>query len=411
MGPETSAALQFGVGLGNDLWLAFLGGLTTSLTPCVYPLVPVTIALFGANAQAGRVRSFFLSLTYVLGIAVTYSSLGIFSAYTGVLFGQFLGNPWVVAAICFFLLLLSLYTLEVFTLDILYRVQTRASMVGGKGFGGAFAMGMASGFVAAPCAAPILIAILGLAASTKNPLYGGTLLFVYALGFGAIFVVLGTFSGLIKKLPKSGGWLHYVKFLIAAALLMVALFLLQPFMRQAGVLFDGMQHALLLIVFAILSLYIATIGYRKNAKTLKAISAITFAFCAFHLAIPHNSGVEAGLEWLPSIEQGREQAQRDNRLMMVDFFAQWCAACKEFEAVTFLAPEVKELLATFVLVRVDLTSFSEENDRIQEQYGLVGLPSLLFFSPQGSELSGTRIEGFLGPAEFTKHLEEIRQRK
>ncbi len=398
---------SFGSGTAADLLLAFLGGLATSFTPCVYPLIPVTLALFGAHARAGRLRSFLLSVTYVLGIAFSYSLLGMFSAYTGVLFGQLLGNPWVVATICFFLLLLSLYTLEVFSLDIMYSLQTRASKVGGSGFGGAFAMGMASGLVAAPCAAPMLIAILGLAASTKNLVYGGALLFTYALGFGVIFVILGTFSGLVRKLPKSGNWLHYVKFFIAAALLMVALFLMQPFVRRAGFLFNGMEHVAVLIVFGVLALSIASLGYRRNMKSLKVLSALVFSFCAFHLLIPSVPAGYGGLTWLSSINQGKAIAASQNRYLMVDFFAEWCAACKEFEAVTFPSPEVSPRLSQFVLVRVDLTSMSEENEKIQEDYSLVGLPSLLFFNPSGSEISDARVEGFKSPAEFAQHLDRV----
>ena len=140
-----------------QLGIVFAAGFLSSLTPCVYPLIPVTLALFGVNADISRTQGFALALCYVLGIATTYTTLGIFCAFTGALFGALLGNMWVVLGMCLLLILLSLYTLDVFVLRLGSKLETKCSKIGGKGFLGAFSMGLVSGVIAAPCIGPVLL--------------------------------------------------------------------------------------------------------------------------------------------------------------------------------------------------------------------------------------------------------------
>ena len=183
---ELGALIQ-AAGLLQALVLAVFGGLLTCLTPCVYPLIPITLSIFGACGAKSSRQAFLLSLAYVLGIAITYSILGLLAAASGSVFGSLLGNPWVIGAICGCLIFLSIYNLDLLTFSLGQGLSRFANSLGGKGYRGAFVMGMASGIVAAPCVGPVLLSILVIAAASGSAWKGGLLLFFYALGFGCPF--------------------------------------------------------------------------------------------------------------------------------------------------------------------------------------------------------------------------------
>jgi thiol:disulfide interchange protein DsbD len=190
----------------------FAGGVLVSFTACVYPVVPITIAFIGARSAGSRTRGFFLSLVYVLGMALTYTALGGIAALSGKLFGQLQTNPWtyfVMANIC---ILMGLAMLEVFILPVrtpafIARLQPRGKT---RGLAGSLAVGAASGLVLGPCTAPVLAVLLSYVATRQHLLFGMSLLFVFALGMGVLLVVVGTFAGLLASLPKSGVWMARV---------------------------------------------------------------------------------------------------------------------------------------------------------------------------------------------------------
>jgi thiol:disulfide interchange protein DsbD len=393
------------------LFLAFVAGFVSSLTPCVYPMIPITLSLFGANGDVPRSRAFLLSLTYVLGIAVTYTTLGLICATTGMVFGSFLGNPIVVGVLCFCLVLLTLYTLEIVEFGFISKVQNSASQVGGKGFGGAFLMGAASGLVAAPCVGPILTGILSFVAVSGKVFWGGLILFSYSMGLGMIFLVLGTFSGLLGKLPRSGNWLHGVKFVMAVALLVVALFLSSSF---APLPLSSKDHYPILIGIAVLSIGLAVYTFKANLKTLKIVPALLLAVALFKIVMPDTVAIaskqeSSGIEWLTSIPAALEKAKKDQKIVMVDLYADWCAACKELDSITFTDDSVLGTLGRFSTARVNFTNESEETSKISEEFGIIGLPSILFLDGSGKEIPDSRIVQFMEPAPFKAHLEKILQ--
>jgi len=388
------------------LW-TFAGGFLTSLTPCVYPLIPVTLSIFGASEARSRGQAFLLALTYVLGIAVTYTGLGMLSARAGVIFGGFLGNPVVVLLLVSFLAVLSLGTLDLIPLGALGRVQAVASRIGGRGHFGAFLMGLVSGVVAAPCVGPALVLVLGVAASSQNVLWGALLLFTYALGFGVLFLVLGTFSDLLRLLPRSGNWLYLVKVAMATALLLVALFLVQPFLPDLrGVLGRVGPYVVLAAgaLFAVLSL-------RQSHGALRLVSSLLLALGLFlTFLVPPSATEPMARPWASSLAATLSAAAQGGQIAMVDLYADWCAACKELDAVTFRDAGVNSALQRFALGRVDFTLESPEQDAIVKRYAVAGLPCILFLNADGSEIPNSRILGFLPPAEFLAHLLRIETR-
>jgi thiol:disulfide interchange protein DsbD len=193
------------------LGLAFLGGLATSFTPCVYPILPITVTFIGARGVESRTQAFTLSVLYALGIAATYTTLGVFAALSGKVFGSVTQTGFVYLAVGNIILLFGLSMLEVFELPLPAFLSAGGTSKAGRGYWGAFAIGVTSGLVVGPCTAPVLATILTYVATQGSVLLGGTMLFLFAMGMCALVVAAGTFSGVLASLPKSGQWLERIK--------------------------------------------------------------------------------------------------------------------------------------------------------------------------------------------------------
>ena len=209
---------------------AFAGGLLASLTPCIYPMIPITVGYIGSsNVGGSKLRAFILATVYVTGIAVTYAAMGVFAAISGRLFGEFNSSPWSFLVIGNIILLLGLSMLDVFSLPIFVPKESGKK----AGIIPTFILGLGSGFVAGPCTAPVLGVLLAYVASTGNAVLGGALLFVFAFGMGMILIAAGTFSGLLASMPKSGDWMVKIK----KGLGWIMILLAEYFLIQAGRLF------------------------------------------------------------------------------------------------------------------------------------------------------------------------------
>ncbi len=214
-------------GLIAGILLAFLAGLFASLTPCVYPLIPITIGLFGAQDTASKFQGFKRSTIYVLGIAVTYTLLGVTAAWFGSVFGGAMQSPWVLSGIALLFIVLGTSSIGLFEIQVPGSIQTKLSQTSGNGAKKAFIMGLVAGIIAAPCVGPIVAGILLYVAQTQDPLLGALLLFSFSIGMGQLFLVLGTFSSMINNLPKSGGWLDASKVVFGAVFWGVAIYYLR----------------------------------------------------------------------------------------------------------------------------------------------------------------------------------------
>lgn len=193
------------------LALSLAAGVATSFTPCVYPLIPITVGFIGAQGAATRLRGFYLSLMYVLGLAIVYASLGAFAALTGKFFGQIQTNPWVHLAVANMCILFGLAMLDVIKMEFTWFARYTGTVTGGKGGITALIIGGSSALIAGPCTAPILAILLTYVGTKQNVLFGISMLFSYALGMGFLLVVIGTFTGLLASLPRSGEWMVRIK--------------------------------------------------------------------------------------------------------------------------------------------------------------------------------------------------------
>ena len=411
----TSESGKFSQALSKGYFWAFLfvfvGGILTSFTPCVYPLIPITVSVFGAGESVSRLRSFLLSVTYVMGIALTYSILGVAVASTGAVFGQIMADPRVMVPVCGILIALGLSMLGVFELRVPYAVQNRLNTVGGAGFAGAFAMGTVAGIIAAPCTGPALGAVLSYVATTESVFLGFWLLLTYALGMGLLFIVIGTFSSAIAALPRSGGWMYILENIFGVAIITVALYFLKEVIPPLRTLLQSSAG-----FFAIAGVFVLVgVALGKFAQRFKDLSrlvqfrkavGVLLAVVGLYMFVGGLTTAESDLVWIADEAQGLEAGRREGKPVMFDFYATWCAACNELEH-TYSDPAVKSKLSKFVNVKLDFTRNSAEVERLKQKYGIVGLPVVIFFDSEGNQLTDKRLEKFVEPEEFLTLLAGI----
>lgn len=405
----------FARGTFLTFFLIFLAGVGTSLTPCVYPLIPITITIFGARETKNKVQAFSLAYTYVLGIVLMYSVLGLVVAQTGAVFGQFMSNPWVMGVIAAIFIALGASMLGAFDFQVPQSIQSRLSRVGGKGYGSAFTMGLVAGIIAAPCTGPALAGILTYVATEGDPFLGFWLLLVYAHGLGMLFLLVGTFSGMLSHIPKAGKWMENVKSMFGIVLFACALYFLKNAFPALQINFDSAATVyalagLLLVIGVVLgAIHLSFHTHNWMAFGRKGLGVL---LCVVALYLPFGSKISAGtpssLDWIYNdIEKGLEQAKQQEKPAMIDFWAEWCAACKEIDHYTFRNPTVEQRLKQFVTIKVDLTKSTPENQKIQETYSITGLPLIVFYDSKGNRLPDKNITGFINAETFLNHIKDI----
>ena len=392
--------------------VAFAGGIATSLTPCVYPLIPITVSIFGARKAGSRGEAMLLSGLYVLGIAAMYSALGVGAALTGKAFGTVMQNPWVIGFVALVLAAMAASMFGAFELQLPSAWQARLSGVGGAGRAGAFAMGLVSGIIAAPCTGPVLAAALTFVAAKGSVAFGFSIMFTYALGLGLLFFLIGAFS---ISLPKSGPWMDVVKSVFGVALLAAALVFLKNAVPAARPLFSAGQGA------AFVAAGVAAAGVllgalhgdfhgpllrtaAKGAGVALLVTAIVYASGAAD-ARERRRGAE-GLAWRHDEPAALAAARAEGRPVILDFWADWCVACKELDRIAWANPRVREEATRFVAVKVDGTEGTPAFERLTEKYGIVGMPTVVFIDGRGREVP-IRVTSAIEPSEMLQVLRGV----
>jgi thiol:disulfide interchange protein DsbD len=372
--------------------VAFAGGVATSLTPCVYPLIPITVSIFGARKAGSRREAMALSGLYVLGIAAMYSALGVGAALTGRAFGSVMQNPWVIGLVALVLAAMAASMFGAFELRLPSSWQARLSGVGGAGRTGAFGMGLVSGVIAAPCTGPVLAAALAFVAAKGSVTFGFGIMFVYALGMGLLFFLIGAFS---ISLPKSGPWMDTVKSLFGVALLAAAGVFLKDafpavkplFSAARGAAFAAAAAAAAGVLLGALHGSFAGTAPRRLAKAagvLLLVGGIVYAAGAAGARERRRSA--EGFTWMSDEAEALALAAREGRPVILDFWAEWCVACKELDKTAWADPRVREEAGRFVAVKLDGTDGSETFQAVAEKYGIVGMPTVVFIDPRGREV-------------------------
>jgi thiol:disulfide interchange protein DsbD len=411
-GSDTNAfARALAQGAVVALGASYVFGLATSLTPCVYPMIAITVSVFGAREAKSRLEGMLLSLTFVLGIVSLFTPMGVASALTGKGFGAALGNPWVVAAIAavFFSLAASLF--GAFELALPEGLNNRLSSVGGSGYRGAFVLGLVCGLVAAPCVGPFLFGLLGWIATTRNVALGSAAMALYGLGLGTLFFVVGTFA---VNLPKAGPWMVGIKWAGGVCLAYMALAYIRDAMpketihglARPGSAYGAAGASILAAGFALAGIHVAAERRRskiahlskptKLASILPAIVGLFMVVTWYHLP-PDTRAAHAELTWESNESLAASRAESEHRPMLIDFGASWCGACKELEERTFPDPRVREQGERFVALHVDATD--DDNPEIEDirrkYHAIEGLPVVLLFDSKGIEVA--RFTEFVPP--------------
>ena len=396
----------------------FLLGLGLAFTPCVLPMLPLLSAIvIGQNQRPNMWRAFALSFVYVQGMALTYTLLGLIVAAIGLPFQVALQHPYVMIGLSIIFVLLALSMFGVFTLQLPSSLQTKLSLLSQQqkagAFGGVFLMGMIAGLVASPCTSAPLSGALLYVAQSGDLFTGAITLYLLALGMGVPLILITLFGN--KILPKSGMWMETVKKLFGFVMLALPVFLISRILpdewtprlwAMLGTAFfiwfafqmpkngTGWLFRILFLVAAMISVkplqaWVWGEGSTQSAVENKLVSHVEF------------KQVKSEAELQQAL------AGNNKSLVMLDLYADWCVACKEFEKETFSDPRVQKTFGDMLLLQVDMTKNSEENRALMTKYKVLGLPTILFFNQDGKEIEGSRVNGFMSPVEFLQWIEKI----
>ena len=388
----------------------FVGGMALNLTPCVYPLIPITVSYFGG--QASRKGDGQRSLVahggcYMIGLALTNSMLGLVAALTGGLLGAMLQNPIVLLVVAAILVLFASSLFGLWELR-LPRSFTQAAARSYTGYFGSLFMGLTLGVVAAPCIGPFVVGLLTWVAGMGSPWLGFLVFFTLSLGLGLPLFLLAIFSGQIGKLPQSGGWMIWVRKIMGWVLVGMAVHFIRPLLSEPWATFFVALVALATGVH---------LGWIDKTKTnfrafpwlktgvgVACLVLTTFLVTSWAMKGP-------GVAWRPYSQETLQEAQKLRKPVIIDFYATWCSPCRELEEVTFHDASVaKEAESDFVMVKVDVTKGGDKlHERLLQEYAVKGVPTIVFLDRYGKERRDLRLVDYLPPDQFLGRMAELKK--
>jgi thiol:disulfide interchange protein DsbD len=418
---------------GGNFWLIisffFGAGLLLSLTPCVFPMIPILSGIIvGRGHKITHLHAFILSLAYVLGMAITYAGAGVAAGYSGNLISNALQTPWVLGSFAAVFVLLSLSMFGFYEFQLPTALQSKLSNTSnrlhGGHLGGVFVMGALSAIIMGPCVAAPLAGALLYIGQTHNAVLGGTALFVMALGMGAPLLLIGSSAGIL--LPKAGAWMEAVKQFFGVMLLALAIWIIQPLLSISVVM---LLWAALLIFSAIYLRALDALPHNASGwnKLLKGIGLFALLLGAAYLVgalsgsrdilrpLGNIGRTETSVPSTLQFSRIKDIADLDQRIaqvhgkqfVMLDFYADWCISCKELERFAFSDGAVQSKLKPVLLLQADVTAYNEADKALLKRYGLFGPPGILFFDTQGKEVADYRVTGYQDTAQFLKTLQNI----
>lgn len=379
-------------GLPLTLGLLFLGGLALNLTPCVFPLIPITLGFFAMQSDGRRSRRLALSAMYVLGIVITYSALGVLAALGGKMFGAVLQLPAVLIGFALLMLVLASSMFGAFEIQPPRWIANRSQ--GRAGLTGALIMGLVIGIVAAPCVGPVVISLITLVAQLGDPVKGGVMFAALAFGLGFPYLVA------LNALPRPGEWMVTVKKGMGFVLIAMAFYFLRPLIGDMAMRYGIAASLLIGAAFLLVS-------RAKGARVLRLAVGMLLLVAGVAFALPRREA--PGVSWKTYDEKTIAAARASGKPVVIDFYADWCLPCKELDSKTFNDPNVIKELDRFVRLKADLTAAKDaETKALTKQYAILGVPTIVFIDGSGAEVPGARLTGFEPPAPFLERARQVK---
>ena len=385
----------------------FTGGIALNLTPCIYPLIPITVSYFGGRSGKGRGKLIAHGLLYIAGLSLTNSVLGVVAALTGGLMGALLQNPVVLALVAAILLFFATSLFGLWELRLPSGL-TQAASKSYAGYFGSLFMGLTLGVVASACIGPFILGLLTWVGSMGSPYLGFLIFFTLSLGMGLPLFFLALFSGLLEKLPGSGEWMLWVRKLMGWVLVGMAAYFIRPilpktigiFLLAAVALAAGLHLGWISRVQASFRAF----NWLKSAALVVGLVTAAFLTSSWVMKGP-------GVTWQPYSDQLLSEAQQLKKPVIIDFYADWCAPCRELDEITFHNPEiVKQAKRDFVMIKVDLTRKGNPvHEKLLHQYGIKGVPTVVFLDREGKEQRDLRLVDFLPADRFLIRMAEAKK--